>query len=90
MFYTVLDFFYFFTWNLLIFCVIMVLDCFTQTWKIIVYVTVWKVAKHGVFYSPYFPVFGLWEYGITVFISRIRENTDQKKTLYTQWVTYLN
>ena len=39
---------------------------------------VWKVSKHGVFCSPYFPVF----------VYEIRENTEQKKlriwTLFTQ------
>ena len=62
----------------------MVLGCFTWTWKVIVYVTEWKASKHGVFYSPYFPVFGLGKSPDSVRCKssdsvRIRENKHQKK-----------
>ena len=50
----------------------------------------WKVSKYGVFSGPYFPVFGLNTeiYGVNLRISRMQENTNQKKlhiwTLFTQ------
>ena len=51
--------------------------------------TAWKMSKYGVFYGPYFPVFGLNTEICFVNSVQIQENTDQKKlriwTLLTQW-----